>query len=45
MSETKGHWTGNLEASVGEESSSDSDLRCVCKRVCMEAVWELGAES
>lgn len=33
MSETKGDWTGNLEASAGEESSFDRDLRCVCKRV------------
>ena len=33
MSEAKGDWTGNLEASAGQESSSDRDLRCVCKRV------------
>ena len=33
MSETEGDWTGNPEASAGEESSFDRDLSCVCKRV------------
>lgn len=45
MSETKGDWTGNLEASAGEESSFDRDQSVFAKRCGMEAVWESGAES